>query len=203
MGRFFTSISVLCDRPVEGFLTEAMREKGYFPHDEGIRLHLVPDNGRWQTIHFHVDDGEISSPLIDALLTHCKAVLTLFCFDSDCLLIELETKEKEESVWVGEPYDPTHQLKFSLTPEFWQQAVSDTAAFKKILDGEYTFVEDSLTDLAPLFGFDAEKMNVTSDELEANPPKTLKTFRFGSDALEADKMFWAWVEKAGAELQGK
>lgn len=180
MGSFFTNISVLKSGFTRKKLTAAMNALNYQPSDTGAALQILPQNGRWCTIHADLMDM-LADALPDALAACSDAVLMVCCFDSDFLLLQLTRNHRTETVCVGEPYDPD-ELEIEFTPEHWLPVVRNIDAFLDIIDDEYVFAEECLEPLGELMGFNAAQINVTPEELTENPPEEMRTLYFSNAA---------------------
>lgn len=181
MGSFFTNISVLKPGLTPKKLAAAMASLHYRPANAGLALHILPENGRWCTIHADLMDM-LADTLPDALASYSSAVLMVCCFDSDYLLLQLTRNHRTETVCVGEPYDPD-EVDIQFTPEHWLPVVHDLDAFLSILDEEYVYAEDCLEPLGKLMGFDVAQINITPDELAANPPARIRTMYFDNASV--------------------
>lgn len=174
MGSFFTNVNFLRTNNSTATVSSAMAKLGYRPSQDGIELLLLPNNGRWCTVHSESMDFEL---LHSALAECAESVLTIDCCDSDFILLTLTRAGRTETVCVGEPYDGD-EIEIKLTPEHWQPVVGSLDAFRSILDGDYVFAEDSLGELDKLFGFDAAQINVTPEELLYNLPADMVSLRY-------------------------
>ena len=180
MGSFFANISILSKHPITEAVASAMKALGHFPSEIGEPLYLLPNNGKWQTLHLDMSNP-VAELLHDALAKSCEAMLAICCVDSDFMTLELTRSGATETVCIGEPYDPAG-IEAVPSPEHWQPIVCNPDALQKILAKDYVCAEDSLEDLSCLFGFDAAQINITPGELENNPPENMIVLRYENSA---------------------
>lgn len=187
MGSFFTNVSFIPRGDCREAVSSAMAKLGYRPAESGTELLLLPQNGRWCTVHSDFINHE---RLHDALSDCAEAVLTVACFDSDFLALTLTREGRTETVCVCEPYEED-MFEIQLTPGHWQPVVGDVEAFRSLLDESvndverFVFAEESLEPLGSLMGFDPAQINATPDELLDEPSEDMIPLHFEKGGLDS------------------
>lgn len=163
MGWFFSNLHVrkTAEYDADSFrstLTEILNAKGYVkknsPDEADLSLSIYDAGGKWVSVcsdglDFYTEETirDICSPLSESLSAD---VLTVSCFDSDCLILNRVNKKLDVVAWAKTGSYP--ELKIRSTPARWKDIVTDIAQWKSVLTQKYDFAEDALDGLEPLLG---------------------------------------------------
>ena len=163
MGWFFSNLHVrkTAEYDADFFrstLTEILNAKGYVkkngPDEADLSLSIYDAGGKWVSVcsdglDFYTEETirDICSPLSESLSAD---VLTVSCFDSDCLILNRVNKKLDVVAWAKTGSYP--ELKIRSTPARWKDIVTDIAQWKSVLTQKYDFAEDALDGLEPLLG---------------------------------------------------
>ena len=161
MGFFFSNLQIrkteeLSAETVSAILAELLRAKGFTPaekaEDADLTLSIFDGTGKWLSvcsdgIEFYTEEATrtICGPLSQQLKTD---VLTVSCFDSDCLLLNRIHGTDGVDAWAKVGSFPG--IKQRSAPAKWKGLVTDTAQWSAALKEEYVFAEDALKKLGPL-----------------------------------------------------
>jgi hypothetical protein len=190
MGFFFSNLHI---HKTEGvsletilpLMTELMEKRGFHlitNHEEAdLTISLLDNEGKWLSIcsdglEFYTDEimQELCCPLSQRLSTD---VMTISCFDSDCLLLNLLNANLGVNAWAKTGRYPG--IKKRSTPEKWKEIVDDVYQFKTILKKEYTFSEEALAEIEPLLGLAPEQGSFCTELLADNTSSgTIRTLSF-------------------------
>lgn len=163
MGWFFSNLHVrkTAEYDADFFrstLTEILNAKGYVkknsPDEADLSLSIYDAGGKWVSVcsdglDFYTEKTirDICNPLSESLSAD---VLTVSCFDSDCLILNRVNKKLDVVAWAKTGSYP--ELKIRSTPARWKDIVTDIAQWKSVLTQKYDFAEDALDGLEPLLG---------------------------------------------------
>ena len=163
MGWFFSNLHVrkTAEYDADFFrstLTEILNAKGYVkknsPDEADLSLSIYDAGGKWVSVcsdglDFYTEETirDICNPLSESLSAD---VLTVSCFDSDCLILNRVNKKLDVVAWAKTGSYP--ELKIRSTPARWKDIVTDIAQWKSVLTQKYDFAEDALDGLEPLLG---------------------------------------------------
>ena len=163
MGWFFSNLHVrkTAEYDADFFrstLTEILNAKGYVkknsPDEADLSLSIYDAGGKWVSVcsdglDFYTEETirDICNPLSESLSAD---VLTVSCFDSDCLILNRVNKKLDVFAWAKTGSYP--ELKIRSTPARWKDIVTDIAQWKSVLTQKYDFAEDALDGLEPLLG---------------------------------------------------
>ena len=163
MGWFFSNLHVrkTAEYDADFFrstLTEILNAKGYVkknsPDEADLSLSIYDAGGKWVSVcsdglDFYTEETirDICNPLSESLSAD---VLTVSCFDSDCLLLNRINRKLDVVAWAKTGSYP--ELKMRSTPARWKDIVTDIAQWKSVLTQKYDFAEDALDGLEPLLG---------------------------------------------------
>ena len=163
MGWFFSNLHVhkTAEYDADFFrstLTEILNAKGYVkknsPDEADLSLSIYDAGGKWVSVcsdglDFYTEETirDICNPLSETLSAD---VLTVSCFDSDCLILNRVNKKLDVVAWAKTGSYP--ELKIRSTPARWKDIVTDITQWKSVLTQKYDFAEDALDGLEPLLG---------------------------------------------------
>ena len=163
MGFFFSNLHVrkTSDFSTDDFravLAEILRRQGFSsassPEDADLSLSIYDGGETWISVcadgvDFYTEQSirGICRPLSDQMAAD---VLTISCFDSDCLLLNLINTHSGTDAWAKVGKYPG--LRIRSKPAKWHSLIEDVSKFKALLSKPYTFAEDSLEAIEPLLG---------------------------------------------------
>ena len=172
MGNFFTSSQIYNDKDLnkQQFIDKfckSMSDSGYevCGSDESEMTYILRfvDNSKWVAITS--EEYEHSSETAQGDASIIAKMLGTYCMnteviDSDCAAIFLYNKDGKEAdrLLMGRYDDYFGDDIPEPNEKIWTQFLSDGSTweqFKEILGGEYVFVEDGLSQLAPVIGMDS------------------------------------------------
>lgn len=179
MGFFFSNLHIHKTKAVSlettvPLITELMEKCGFHSvsghEDADLTISLLDHAGEWLSVcsdglEFYTDEiiQELCFPLSQRLSTD---VVTISCFDSDCLLLNLINADLGVNAWAKTGRYPG--IKKRSAPEKWKEIVKDVCRLKAILKKEYTFSEAALTELEPLLGLAPEQGSFCMERLAGN-----------------------------------
>ena len=164
MGLFFSNVHIrknnkLSLPDVEKAFSDIIFKKGYLRVDKAsesdIALYVYNSDSSWisvssDIIEFPTEESiqSFCAPLAEALETD---VLAISCYDSDFLFLNLINPKDNTNAWakIGSYIDSSFKRRSA--PTGWKNKVSDLDSFKTALKSSYTFAEDSLHSIEPLF----------------------------------------------------
>ncbi len=166
MGWFFSNLHI---NKSSGFdtnafpllLTEVLSAQGFQlkndPEESDFSISVFDAGGKWLSLcsdglDFYTDESiqTICNPLSERLSTD---IMTVSCFDSDCLLLNRINRKLDVVAWAKIGSYP--ELKVRSTPARWKDLVSDEALWKSILKQKNVFAEESLKCIEPLLGLES------------------------------------------------
>ena len=163
MGFFFSNLHVrrTAGLTAEGFRTmlEALlKRQGFLPAESSesadLSVFICDAEGPWISVcsdglDFYSEESvrDICNPLSEQLASD---VLTVSCFDSDCLLLNLinRSRKTDARAKVGH-FEGVRQRT---TPKRWEGLVGDFEQWQALLKQDYLFAEDALDGIEPQLG---------------------------------------------------
>ncbi len=233
MGMFFSNFHVRRTKELsmEGFLkslTETVKKQRYSSVEASdkadISVSVFDAQGSWISVcsdgfEFDSDDAfrGICEPLSRLFSTE---VMTISCYDSDCLLLHLVNSINGTDAWAKIGRYPG--IGKRSTPAKWKGHVSDLSRWKELLKKEYGFAEESLQEIEPALGLVREQGCFTFDMASEKPyagktstlyfalpetaqkpePPRLKITRYSLDICEMDKDKMISVYNEGGKSTG-
>jgi len=165
MGLFFSAIHIKKTKQFKQSLLRFFKSKGLVPATENdalfaYRLASSPKSG-WVTLTLPGNELETNwtpdgaAELAESLKTYCIASHVI---DSDVLSLELFRADgRRDVINIGAPdYGLTESAGVR---ELWEPLLAENATWEQVgevYNGDYTFSEEALADIAPLLGMDAE-----------------------------------------------
>ena len=144
MGQFFSNCHIYRSTEFETdtfpqLLTEVLCTQGFQrkndPHESDYSVSVYDAGGKWLSLcsdglDFYTDESikKICNPLSERLSTD---IVTVSCFDSDCLLLNRINRKLDVVAWAKIGSYP--ELKVRSTPARWKDLVSDAALWKSVL----------------------------------------------------------------------
>ena len=175
-----------------------MKEAGYVTceSDEAEKSYVLrfADNCKWVTITSEDYEQGNQTALNDTsriakmLNTSCVNITVI---DSDCSVMELfdENGNKADTLIIGRA-DDYFGDSISLPSEGeWKFFLSDGSSWEKLCEivknsDTYVFIEDGLSDLAPLIGMDERNITFSFDEASEDENTIYLSFKFYSSKIE-------------------
>ena len=188
MGRFFTSTQINnpkqlnCDG-FKAYFCEKMKKEGYEVCEaDCAELSYVlafADNCKWVTISSEsYEQGNRTAQADTARIakmlgTYC--VNTIF-IDSDCAMLDLynDKGKKADTLVMGRADDYLGDDIPAPAQAVWEQFVSPDSTweqFMSVVQGDYVFVEDGLSELAPVIGMDSGNILFEYDDADESNEK--------------------------------
>ena len=166
MGWFFSNLHINKTSELDtnvflSLLTEVLSAQGFQqkndPKESDFSVSVFDTGGKWVSLcsdglDFYTEESiqTICNPLSERLSTD---VLTVSCFDSDCLLLNRINRKLDVDAWVKIGNYP--EFKVRSTPARWKDIVSDEALWKSVLKNKYVFAEEALVNIEPLLGLES------------------------------------------------
>lgn len=181
MGRFFTSTQIYTpeqlskERFTELFCDE-MKNAGYVTcdGDEGELSYILrfADNCKWVTItsEDYEEENQVSKKdtgrIAKILKTTCINAVVI---DSDCAVMDLYSADgkKADTLIMGRAYDYFGDNIQQPSEDVWKPFLANGITweqFIEIVKGDYVFVEDGLSELAPVIGMDERNISFSAAE---------------------------------------
>ena len=190
MGFFFSNLHIhrtdaISLNTIIPLMTELMENLGFHlisnPEEADLTVSLLNNDGKWLSVcsdgfDFYTDEimQELCRPLSQRLSAD---VMTVSCFDSDCLLLNLINSDLGINAWAKIGRYPG--IKKRSTPEKWKGIVDDVHQLKAILKKDYTFAEEALTEIEPMLGLAPEQGSFCTELIAANMFRgTIQTLDF-------------------------
>ncbi len=180
MGMFFSNFHIRRTNGLsaEDFLkslTATIIRQGFSPVESSdkadISVSVFDAQGSWISVcsdGFEFDQEDtfrgICEPLSRMLSTE---VMTISCYDSDCLLLHLVNSINGTDAWAKIGRYPG--IGKRSTPAKWKGHVSDLNRWKELLKKEYGFAEESLQEIEPALGLAHEQGYFTFDLASEKP----------------------------------
>lgn len=172
MGRFFTSTQIYNPKHLDhngfkAYFCEKMKKEGYeICEADCAELSYVlafADNCKWVTLSSEAyEQGNRTSQTDTARIakmlgTYCVNTIVI---DSDCAMLDLydDKGKKADTVVMGRADDYLGDDIPTPVKSVWEQFVSPDSTWEKfisVVQGDYIFVEDGLSELAPVIGMDS------------------------------------------------
>lgn len=185
MGRFFTSTQIYNSKQLDhdGFKTyfcEKMKQEGYeICEKDCAELSYVlvfADNCKWVTISSEAyEQGNRTSQTDTARIakmlgTYCVNTIVI---DSDCAMLDLynDKGNRADTAIMGRADDYLGDDIPAPAKAVWEQFVSDDSTWEKfmsVIQGDYVFVEDGLSELAPVIEMDSENILFEYEDADEN-----------------------------------
>ena len=184
MGNFFTSTQIYNTNHLNreqfiSFFCEEMKKNGYVICDsnEGEALYILrfSDNCKWVTItsEEYEQGNQFSqtdtSRIAKMLKTTCINTIVI---DSDCAVIQMYGKsgKKANTLIVGRA-DDYFGKKPKISEQVWKPFLAENVTWEQLCNiinesEDYTFVEDCLSELAPVIGMDEENITFSAEDAE-------------------------------------
>ncbi|MBR5513908.1 MAG: hypothetical protein IKV85_07995 [Ruminococcus sp.] len=183
MGRFFTSTQINnpkqlnCDG-FKAYFCEKMKKEGYEVCEadcaELSYVFAFADNCKWVTISS--ESYEQGNRTAQADTARIAKMLKTTCInttviDSDCAMLDLydDKGKKADTLVMGRADDYLGDDIPAPAQAVWEQFVSSDSTweqFMSVVQGDYVFVEDGLSELAPVIGMDSD--NILFEYEDAN-----------------------------------
>ena len=166
MGAYFANLHIRKNDAAEGsisvFLTEYFGGMGYTPADSDSADMTVslyaPENSDWVSV---CSDAFTHADILDLapkLSENCGAdVLSVACFDSDYLFLNLLNSEKDFDLWLNIGDTPEIKKPRRSNVAGWKGHVADHARFKTAAGKSYVCAEDFLLEAQEDLGIPAEQ----------------------------------------------
>lgn len=204
MGNFFTTMQIYDDEKMsqEQFIDKFCREicdEGYVAcgSDESELSYILKfaDNCQWVTVTSEDYKDDMDLPRKDVvriakmLGTACVQTTVI---DSDCAVMELYNAKGEQAdmfvIGRADDYfgDNIPQPKESIWKPFLTESTS-WDDFNNLKNGDYVFVEDGLSELAPVIGMDSRNIVLEVDEAVEDEQTVFLYFR-KADAKKEKKL---------------
>ena len=153
MGNYFANLHIRNEKcsldALKTVLADTMTARGFLPSekkDADVSVCLyTPPSGAWVSVYsdaFLYTDVLALSPVLAEKTA--GDVLSIACFDSDYLFLQLLNTEKKHDLWlnVGSSYELKAPKRSNLTS--WKKAIPDFDTFKAAASEKYPFAEDFL-----------------------------------------------------------
>ena len=204
MGLFFTSTQIfnkeqLNNKEFIDLFCNKMKEVGYVTceNDEAEKSYVLrfADNCKWVTITSEDYEQGNQTALNDT--SRIAKMLNTSCVNttviaSDCSVMELfdEDGNKADTLIMGRADDYFGESISLPSESEWKLFLSDGSSWEKVCEiinnsESYVFVEDGLSELAPLIGMD--EINITFSFDEASEDDQTLFFHFKKDEIKKEK----------------
>lgn len=184
MGFFFSNLHVRKNSSFSlasfsALLSELLNQQGYKSSVNAEEADLsvsVYDGGKWLSVCSDgLEFGE--NTLCDFLSRKLAAdVLTVSCYDSDCLLLNCVNTENKLCAWAKVGSYPGLRQRTTLAR--WAGIVEDLPQWKDALNVEYVFAEDAMDELEPMLGLDKWQGRFCPELIEENFSGRTQTFYY-------------------------
>ena len=188
MGRFFTSTQINnpkqlnCDG-FKAYFCEKMKKEGYEVCEaDCAELSYVlafADNCKWVTLSS--ESYEQGNRTAQADTARIAKMLGTYCvntivIDSDCAMLDLynDKGKKADTLVMGRADDYLGDDIPAPAQAVWEQFVSPDSTweqFMSVVQGDYVFVEDGLSELAPVIGMDSGNILFEYDDADESNEK--------------------------------
>ncbi len=166
MGAYFSNLHVKKNDTDQSrlvsFITEYFSEKGYVsanPDTADIQIALyAPEGSDWVSICSEAFTHTDILALAPKLSEVCKTeILSVACFDSDYLFVNLLNTEKEFDLWLNIGDTPEIKKPRRSGIAAWKGHVTDHTRFKTAAGKDYVCTEDFLREAQDDLGISAEQ----------------------------------------------
>ena len=188
MGRFFTSTQINnpkqlnCDE-FKAYFCEKMKKEGYEVCEaDCAELSYVlafSENCKWVTLSS--ESYEQGNRTAQADTARIAKMLGTYCvntivIDSDCAMLDLydDKGKKADTLVMGRADDYLGDDIPAPAQAVWEQFVSPDSTweqFMSVVQGDYVFVEDGLSELAPVIGMDSGNILFEYDDADESNEK--------------------------------
>lgn len=198
MGFFFSNLQIRKTETVSkdtafALLAERLEARGFSrvgkADEADLTVSVFDTNGKWISvcsdgIEFDTETSvqSICNPLSQQLKTD---VLTVSCFDSDCLLLHRINQISGLDAWAKVGRYPG--MKQRSTPAKWKGLVSDVALWTAALKEEQVFAEDALVKLEPLLELLPDQGRFCSELIAEGLYESAESFFFALPEAEKPK----------------
>jgi hypothetical protein len=175
MGSFFYNISVLKDgitiSQVKKYIVQFMKKAGFKltenPSDSPLCIFIKDNpNSKWFTIYNDESDEEQMEKLACSISSNLKTyAMSVYNFDSDCMIIRLTREKEKDLVVVGHPEAIDDEEEFKNKHgniEMWKPIAKDPDKLMKAFAEDYVFSEDVLTTMEDEIQISSEDVNMPS-----------------------------------------
>ncbi|MBQ8831301.1 MAG: hypothetical protein IJ017_06855 [Oscillospiraceae bacterium] len=161
MGWFFSNFHVcktaeFSKADFEAYLTELFEKQGFVSvgtsEDADLSVSVFDIDRKWISVcsdgvDFYTKESvrDICEPISKRFNTD---VLTVSCFDSDCLLLNLINHR--DGVKACAKVGRYPEIKQRSTPAKWKGIVENIPKFKSVLSKDYVFAEEALEEISPM-----------------------------------------------------
>lgn len=203
MGRFFTSTQIYNAKQLDrdgfkAYFYEKMKKEGYeLCEADCAELSYVlafADNCKWVTISSEAyEQGNQTSQADTARIarmlgTYCVNTIVI---DSDCAMLDLydEKGKKADTAVIGRADDYLGGDIPAPEKAVWEQFLSPDSTwdqFISVVQGDYVFVEDGLSELAPVIGMDSENILFEFDDAN-DRDENVQFLSFRKSSLKKEK----------------
>ena len=193
MGNLFTSTQIYNEGMVKSkqfidMFCKAMKKEGYVTceGDESEKSYILrfADNCKWVTIASEeYDEGNAAADagkIAKMLGTTCVNTNVI---DSDCAVMEMYVKsgQKANTIVVGRA-DDYFGKKPKISEQVWKPFLAEGMTWEKLCNilndsEEYTFVEDCLSELAPIIGMDDSNILFSAEDAEEDEHTVFLDFK--------------------------
>ena len=189
MGWFFSNLHV---NKTAGYdadvfrsaLTEILNAKGYVqknnPDEADLSLSIYDAGGKWVSVcsdglDFYTEEAiqDICDPLSERLSAD---VVTVSCFDSDCLLLNRINRKLDVVAWAKTGSYPG--LKVRSTPSRWEGLVSDVSLWKSVFQQKYVLAEEALENIEPILGLESGQGHFCDELISEEYAERVSTFYY-------------------------
>ncbi len=165
MGLFFSNIHVRRNdqtslETVREYYVDLLSKKGFRQVEteeaSDVALFLYRNDSEWISVCGDMIEFESENTIGSELTILSKAfetdAMAIGCFDSDCLFLNLIDSAHKVDAWAK--IGRFEGIKRRSNPSAWKGKVKDHESFTAALKGDYTFAEEALEALEPLFEMD-------------------------------------------------
>ncbi len=185
MGRFFTSTQIYNPKQLgrdefKAYFFEKMKKEGYEVCEadcaELSYVLVFADNRKWVTLSSEAyEQGNRTSQADTARIakmlgTYCVNTIVI---DSDCAMLDLYDNKgkKADTAVIGRADDYIGDDIPEPVKAVWEQFLSTDSTwgqFMSVVQGDYAFVEDGLSELAPVIGMDSGNILFEYEDADEN-----------------------------------
>lgn len=189
MGWFFSNLHIRKTSEqvvnhIPSLLTEILRQHGFQPKDDSegadLSVSIYDAGGKWISVcsdglDFYTEESipNICNQLSERLSTE---VLTVACFDSDCLILNCINRSNNAVAFAKIGYSP--EIKRRSTPAKWKDLVNDYERWRSVLNQDYTFAEEALDVIEPLLGLEPKQGQFCDEMISDFFAESVRTYYF-------------------------
>lgn len=199
MGFYFSNMQIrlteaCSEEAVTEIVTELMLSQGFHrvekDEDADITVSFYAVKGSWLSV---CSDG-ISFETEEAVRRYCQPisqrlaadVVTVSCFDSDCLLLHRLNSSKGIEAWAKVGRYPGIKQRTTLAK--WKDLVTDADQWAATCKADYVFAEDALEKLEPLLALAPEQGRFCSELLAEGQYDGAKALGFALPETEKPEL---------------